>query len=465
MNVQKIQDLYGAALTAQKNGDLNKALRALDNLLIEEPTFTPGWATRAGLLEAEGVPFDAILNYDRAINLSPNTAGYHSNRGVSYLSLGKYHRALDNFERALELDPTITETWSNKGNTYRRLLMIETAANCYREAIKLNPDYANAHLGLGMCQLELMKFEEGWKEFKWRFHTDQMPPRGLPQPEWKGEWCDDNNKALLIYEEQGFGDTLQFMRYVKHAKAVWGGLVYVEARLSMYRILKDLEGVDAVIVFGEQIPSNVVRQVALMDVPAIVGTEKGFEGAYLKADPQLIDYWQTRLKILPKGLRIGICWAGQNRETNPTASAIDARRSLSLSAFADAARTQGVIWVSLQKGGPASQIKAPPIGMILADFTSDFQDFADTAACIQNLDLVITVDTAVAHLAAATGKPTWMLSRYDGCWRWFGKRGDSPWYPSLTQFRQPTEGDWDPVLEAVWRQLQRFVVDRQVKAA
>jgi hypothetical protein len=154
-----------------------------------------------------------------------------------------------------------------------------------------------------------------------------------------------------------------------------------------------------------------------------------------------------------------------NRIEQPVASAIDARRSLVLAQFAPLAQVKGVTWYSLQLGEPALQIKNPPVGMPIVDVTRDFDDFHHTAGCIDNLDLVITVDTAMVHLAASMGKPTWMLSRFDGCWRWFGDQARSPWYPSLRQYRQPEEGNWEPVIDAITRDLQRFVVAKRKQAA
>lgn len=465
MNLQEVQDRFGKILTLQKQGDHNKALRLLDELLVEEPGFVQGWLNRAAYLDRVGAHFDSILNYDRAVALNPTKADYYNDRGVAYLSLKAYQKALDDFEHALDLDKYIPEGWNNKGIIYRRMGRNAESMPCFREAIKLKPDYADAHLGLSMCALEVQQFEEGWKEFEWRFQSGHVPPRALPQPVWEGEKAASKDDALLIYCEQGFGDSLQFMRYIKHARERWGGRVYVETRVPLFRIMSRLEGVDGVVVLGEKIPVNVKKQIALLSVPRVVGTELGFEGAYLKQDPLLIDYWKGMLKVVPQGVRVGICWAGENRENNPIASSIDARRSMSLADFTDLAKVKGITWFSLQKGAPAPQVKTPPIGMNIADFTPEFQDFADTAALIHNLDLVITVDTAVAHVAAATGKPTWMLSRFDGCWRWFGKRPDSPWYPSMTLFHQQKEGDWSAPLETMWRQLQAFVVERRAHAA
>lgn len=461
MDISWVQEQFGKAVAAVKARDVNKALSILDRIVLEVPTFTPAWNQRGSILETVGNHLDAMLNFEKVIQIAPYDATGYVNRGSSLLSMGRYKAAISDFDAALEHDPKLPQAWNNKGITYRRLCMIDEARKCFLEALRYDPNYSDARLGLSMCLLELQQFEQGWLEFEYRFGSEQMPSRNMKQPRWHGEQAKKDDDVLLIWGEQGFGDVFQFARYVKHAKALWRGKICVEVRLPAYRIMQDVEGVSSVVVLGEGIPKNVTYQIPMMSVPAIVGTALGFEGPYLKAREDLRANWPSLLKQLPLGARVGLCWAGMNREENVTASAIDGRRSLSLDALAPVARVKGIVWVSLQKGEPAGQVKAPPAGMLIADLMSEVQDWADTAALISHLDLVITVDTAVAHLAAGLGKPTWMLSRFDGCWRWFGDRPDSPWYPTMRQFRQKTEGDWGPVLEEVWSELQMFMTQKQ----
>ncbi len=453
MNIHEMQETYGKALSAHKNGNVTKALRLLDSLLIREPTFTPGWNLRGQILEKSGASFDAAMNFTQAINLEPSLGHLYSNRGAAKLSINEFAAAIEDFDRAAVLNPKLPEAYKNKGNAYRRMVRPGDAVECYRKTLELRPEDADAHLGLGMSLLELECFEEGWKEFEWRFRSDQLPGRGLKQPVWDGASTDNPEDVLLIYGEQGYGDVLQFMRYAKFAKEQWGGKVALEVRLPLARLVKGVEGVDQVVVLGEQIPDRVTRQVAMLSVPALVGTEKGFMGAYIQPDAHLGGLWRQLLTQMPPGLRVGLCWAGENRDEDLLASSIDGRRSLPLSAFAPLGSVKGVSWISLQKGGPGDQVRSPPVGMVIGDFTSRIYDFYDTAALIGQLDLVITVDTAVAHVAGALGVPTWMLSRFDGCWRWFGDRKDTPWYPSMVQYRQKAEGEWGPVIEDVWQAL------------
>lgn len=465
MNRHEVQEQYGKVVDAIKMGENVQALRLVDSLLLKVPDFVIGWSQRGALLEKMGNSFDAMVNYDRAIGLSPESANLYNNRGVSFLSMQEYDRAIEDFNHALHLQPLVVETWRNVGNTYRRILDLDKAEQAYRRAIMIQPNDADSHLGLSMCLLEKQQFEEGWSEFEWRFKSGQMPPRGLKQAIWEGHPAVAKDSGLYVYGEQGFGDVLQFVRYAKLAKERWGGKIYIETRFPLFRLLKEcVEGIDDVIIMGENVPFNVTHQIAMMSMPRIIGTEKGFHGPYFKPRDELKTYWANRIKKHAEGLKVGICWAGMNRESNNTASAIDARRSLTLDAFTQMAKIKGITWVSLQKGPPSQQVKFPPAGMRIIDYTSDLDDFYDTAGLISQLDLVISVDTSVMHLAAGLGCPTWMLSRYDGCWRWFGNRPDSPWYPTMTQYRQPSEGDWQSALDQMTRDLQRFVANKRQAA-
>jgi hypothetical protein len=313
-------------------------------------------------------------------------------------------------------------------------------------------------LGLAFSLLELGQFEEGWKEYDWRWKSGQLPPRGLTVPEWQGEPAESSTDVLLFYAEQGFGDTLQFMRYAPLIKQKWGGKVILEVRLPLLRLARTLKGIDGVVAFGEQLPINMKKCLPMMTAPKIMGTNLNTIPTnipYLHPDHSRIRVWRERLKQLPPGIRIGICWAGGSRPFQPIANAVDKRRSTTLDEFKPLC-LPGVSFVSLQIGPNASQVQSPPAGMIIADWSEVIDDFSDSAALMECLDLIITVDTSTVHLAGAIGRPVWMLSRFDNCWRWMGYREDSPWYPTLRQFTQPSQGDWSGLMQNVKRELQRF---------
>jgi len=463
MNHQQIQELFSKAIAHRSRNENDQALRLFDSILIDEPSFTPGWNERAALLAKLNCHFDAILCYIMALQNNPEEAGLYTNRGVSFMAMCQFGRAEADFKKAAELNPSLPEIYNNLGILNRRIGHVEESIEHYRKAIVLRDDYADAHLGLAMSLLELQQFEEGWKEFEWRWECGQMPRRQVPYPQWQGERCPD--KGLLLLGEQGLGDVIQFCRYAKFAKEKFGGKVYIEVRPVLARLMQGIEGIDEVVSMGMKLPSNIAYQIPLCSLPALVGTEKGFMGPYIDVDQHVSSHWRQLLQKIPSGVRVGLVWAGMNRVEQPVASAIDERRSLLLRQFAPLADVKGVTWVSLQLGEPAQQIKNPPSGMPIVDVTRDFDDLAHTAGCVDNLDLVITVDTAMVHLAAGMGKPTWMLGRFDGCWRWFGDQARSPWYPSLRQYRQPKEGDWESVIDAITRDLQRFVVAKRKQAA
>jgi len=269
------------------------------------------------------------------------------------------------------------------------------------------------------------------------------------RPQWRGE---ATRKTLLIHAEQGIGDTLQFCRYAMLA-AGRGLRVTMEVQTPLVRLLRGLPGVDLVRGCGDELPAFDLH-CPMLSLPFALGTTMATVPSatcYLHADAALAAAWQARLAAMANQcLRIGLVWAG-----NPDAVAIDHLRSLAPDRLAPLFALSGLHFFSLQKGGPAAPGDFP-----LTDFMDEMADFADTAALIANLDLVISVDTAVAHLAAALGKPVWLLDRFYPCWRWLTGRRDSPWYPSLRIYRQPSSGDWDSVLAEVARDLRGLALFR-----
>lgn len=268
-------------------------------------------------------------------------------------------------------------------------------------------------------------------------------------------------RTLLVHAEQGFGDTLQFCRYLTLLPAEARVLVAVQAPLI--RLLRTLPRAVTLLHQGDVLPA-IDLHCPLMSLPLAVGTTLETIPAavpYLSAEPEAVAAWRRRLAPLP-GWRVGLCWAGDPRPHLPGAHAVDRRRSLSLAAFAPLASVPGVTFVSLQKGPPAAQAVAPPPGLTLHDWTGELEDFADTAALVAALDLVITADTSVAHLAGALGKKVWILNRFDACWRWLMERTDSPWYPTARLFTQTVPGDWDSVIAAVTQALSDLLARQSV---
>jgi hypothetical protein len=292
-----------------------------------------------------------------------------------------------------------------------------------------------------MALLAAGEMAEGWKEYEWRWRTPLMfaVRRRFTQPAWDG----GGGGTLLIHAEQGLGDTLQFCRYATLA-AARGARVILEVQAPLVRLLRSLPGAGAVIARGEALPDFDVHA-HMLSLPHIFGTTLETISAatpYLTADPA--DSETMRIRLGQKtGLRVGLVWAGNSYASVPEMAAVDRRRSLAPEHLAPLLDIPEIDFISLQKGGKA------PAAFGLTDFMDEMRDFADTAALVENLDLVISVDTSVAHLAGALGKPVWLLNRFDAEWRWLDGRTDSPWYPGMRIFRQDKPGDWDGVIAAV----------------
>ncbi|HWK48139.1 MAG TPA: tetratricopeptide repeat-containing glycosyltransferase family protein [Stellaceae bacterium] len=381
-----------------------------------------------------------------AVAVAPQAADYRSNLGNALAALGRLEEAADSYRTALELNPDLAQTHNNLGNVLRGLGKLDAAEASYRTALRLVPDLPDAHNNLGTLLLLAGRLLEAWPEHEWRWQiTAEGFTAGRDFPRrWAGEPLGD--RVLLLHAEQGFGDTLQFCRYVPLAGA--RGRVVLEVPAALVRLMSGLPGVERVVATGDALPEFDV-ECPLLSLPGVFGTTLETIPAsvpYLAADPASVAMWRARLAALP-GLRVGLVWSGDPRRHIPAALEIDRRRSLVLGQLAPLVGIEGVSFVSLQKGEAAAQ--ACPEGLVLHDWTGELGDFADTAGLVAALDLVISVDTSVAHLAGALGKPVWLLNRYDTCWRWLLNRDDSPWYPSLRQFRQTRPGEWGAVLDAV----------------
>ena len=411
------------------------------------------WSALARDLAARGEDEEALRSYDRALALKPDVAQWLNDRGNVLRNLGRFAEAEASLRRALQLTPNSAGAHFDLGNILYSLGRTADSQASYRAAMRLRPDMSRVHFRLGMALLKAGQFEEGWKEFERRWQVrDALPP--FCNPTWNGEPSGDRDLLLFAHQTEGYGDTIQFCRYVPElAKRARRIILWV--RPSLVRLLARLPGVSEVVALGGPPPACDL-QCAIMRLPYIARTTLETIPAatpYLAAEPADVAHWRKRLAGTTN-LRVGLCWSGELRHT-PTYRAWDRRRSLTLETLAPLAEVSGVRFFSLQKGAPAAEAARPPPGMDLSDFTADLNDFADTAALIESLDLVISVDTSVAHLAGALNKPVWLLTPYDACWRWLLDRDDSPWYPSLRQFRKTTPWDWHSAVGRVHEALQR----------
>lgn len=417
------------------------------------------WANRGDALNKLGHPIDAILNYDKALELEhdPKTrAGILNNKGGAYWDMFNAPKAKEYINQAIALFP-LAESYMTLGHIHKYHGQLDTAISMYQTATTINPDCADAHLALGMALLKNGNFVEGWAEYEWRWKTDQLPARNLNVPQWNFQ--DLNHKTILVYGEQGLGDIIQFSRYVrvlgkKYPKAI----IIVEGRPALYRLLNTIDEAANVINLGERLPRLDYAIPMLSLAGLLTRKSSDIPTSHFKIQERDIERWKAKFDSANvPGKRIGICWAGMSRTAQPVAAAIDSLRSMELTELAPLMKVPDIFWISLQKGPPAAQISTPIPGMTIGDFTDEMYDFYETCAAMSACDLVITVDTAVAHAAASIGRPTWMFSRWDGCWRWFGDGLTNPWYPTLLQFVQTKPRDWTGVVRGVAAELSKFV--------
>jgi tetratricopeptide (TPR) repeat protein len=451
-NYAEAWDNLGTVLKAQ--GKQDEAIASYHRAIEFSPNYPEAHNNLGTALLEQGQPEEAIGCYRKALSIKPDYPEAHFNLGTAIWELGQPGAAVACYQNAIALRPTDTDALLNLGTALKELGQLDEAAACYRNVLTLEPQHPEAHCNLGIVLLAQGELAEGWEEHEWRWQTPQLMParRDFAQPQWRGELA--AGCTLLIHAEQGFGDTIQFCRYAKLA-AARGLRLILEVQPPLVRLLRSLQGVDRVIARGESLPAFDLH-CPMLSLPLALGLTLAnipdFQ-AYLHADPGAVGVWQTRLpEMSGPGPRVGLAWAGNPRNHSRNLAAVDRRRSLAPGRLAPLFEVPRLRFFSLQKGGPPA-----PVAFPLTDVMDEMKDFADTAALIANLDLVISVDTAVAHLAAALGRPVWLLDRFDPCWRWFTGRRDSPWYPSLRLYRQPRPGDWDPVLAEVASDLAGLV--------
>ncbi|MHB8284179.1 MAG: tetratricopeptide repeat protein [Caulobacteraceae bacterium] len=448
----------GGVLRVQ--GQLDAAEACYRNALILRPDQPQTHNNLGVCLVGMGRLPEAEACFRASLDLAPDQAEALNNLGSVHRQLGRFAQAEPIFRQALAIRPRYPDAQNNLGNTLISLGDFTGAQAQFRAVIAARPDHAEAHANLALTLLAAGELDEGWREYEWRWKAKGLKarPHVTAAPLWTGEPL--AGRTLLLHAEQGLGDTLQFCRY---APLITGGRVVMEVQAPLVELMTTLGGGIEVIARGDPAPAFDV-QCPLVSLPRAFGTRLETIPAripYLSVDPVRRAIWRARLAPL-EGLKVGLVWAGGARPDQPATNAVNARRSMTLAAMAPLGGVAGVSFVSLQKGQPAeAEALSPPEGLALLEFADDLHDFADTAALTATLDLVISVDTAVVHLAGALGKPVWMLNRYDTCWRWLLGREDSPWYPSLRQFRQAEAGNWAAVVDDVAAALRREVELRE----
>jgi tetratricopeptide (TPR) repeat protein len=482
--------LLRRAMGAEQAGKTDEALRLLRQVLASDPLHMGAMNTLASMLFKHDARDEGLRQYETLVRCYPNYPVGWMNLSTALTQVGDFERALVCVDNAMKLRGHDDKLAFLRADLLYFLGRFAEAVTAYQGEIDVNP---HAAVGAGIALIWTGKYDEAFASFDVMINRPDpapfaiydkgmlfnllgdlpsghrlnevrwsLPGRSFPEkssrPVWLGE-TDLAGKTLYIHPEQGLGDTLQFSRYAALATKA-GARVILEAPKPLLRLFSTLKGNPSLIQEGDTIPDHDL-QLAAMSLPLAFGTTVESipaEVPYLNADPLAANLWRDRLRDI-QGKKIGLVWAGSARTgLNPPVLAADQRRSIPLAKLAPLAAVSGCAFFSLQLGPPSEQALHPPAGMVLHNFTDELTDFADTAALVENLDLVISVDTSTAHLAGAMGKPVWLLNRFDTCWRWFLDREDSPWYPTMRIFRQPSPGAWDFVIHKVAVALTAFVM-------
>ena len=473
-------------MTAHEFGWNEAAVGFFDRAVAMAPKSAVLHSNLGHLLSTVGRVEEGVAACRQAIKLEPHYAQAYNNLGIALGKLDRHGQAVEAFRTAVKLKDNYADAYSNMGNALALLGRMEDAVAAYQRALELKPDYANASFNLGFAlgqfgryaearaacrraseldpshtladftralyHLVEGEFEQGWPlyEVRWRTPEFTAPRRNFPQPMWDGSPL--NGRTLLIHGEQGFGDTIQCIRYASLATER-GGPILVECPEALMEVFSTVKGISKLIPHGDPLPHFDV-QIPVMSLPLAFGTTLATipqNVPYIAADAARCQFWREWLAESDAVFKVGIVWAGRPTHTG------DRQRSMSLRQFLPIFRVPDVDFISLQFDRGIEQISQLPGKQRILDPSAHIADFADTAALVSQLDLVIAVDTAVAHLAGALGKPVWVLVPFAPDWRWMLQREDSPWYPTMRLFRQQRPMDWDPVIARVRKELQSLV--------
>jgi len=419
-----------------------------------KPDFADAHNNLGVILKRQGRIREAIAHYRTALEYSSQKADIYNNLGNALKINGRIDEAIEMLHRALAARPDFAEAYNNMGVALQARGNHTAALINFEKAVELKPEFAEARFNRATIDLLHGNYSRGWQGYEWRFkkrHWQDVYPIRHSLPRWDGSPFPE--KRLLVYDEQGFGDTIQFVRYLPQVKAL-GGTVILETRKPLLACLQGAEGIDEVIdrsAVGDS-AEGCDLVVPLLSLPGIFGTNLESIPAkipYLHAEAAKVSYWKKRIR--GSEFKVGLVWAGNPDQEN------DDLRSVALNDLMTLADIPGLRLFGLQKGIAAGQVTEIPAETGLIDLGPELEDFSDTAAVMANMDLIISVDTAAVHLAGAMGLPVWILVCFSLDWRWMLERDDCPWYSTARLFRQPEPGNWDVVFRRVAKELEALV--------
>ncbi len=421
-------------------------------LVAARPDDARAWTMLGVSLRATGHPAAAVPAYRRALALSPEAGGVLSNLGNALKDLGRLDEAVAAHYRAVQVDARNPTTWQNLGVALRERGDLKDALAAFQHVLNLAPDHVTAHTDRAQIHLMLGDFAEGWAEFEWRWKLPELKPPAYRQPRWTG--ADMPEATILLWPEQGFGDTILGARYAPLVKERVGQVI-LGCRPELKKLFETIPGVDKAMAVGEKLPEFDVH-CPLLSLPGLFNTD-------LETIPPPTEFLveeERRARLAPvfapygDKLKVGIVWSGSiTFKSNHT-------RSASLDRFLSFAEVPGVQLFSLQKGPRAPDLDQLRARSFIVDLAPHLGDFADTTAALDELDLVIMTDSSVAHLAGSRGRPIWNLLAYVPYWLYLRERDDTPWYPSMRLFRQPKPGDWDSVFRDAKTALSDLATER-----
>jgi tetratricopeptide (TPR) repeat protein len=441
---------YNLGIVLQEKGEFDSAIMCFKKAIELNPEMADYHINLAISLQKVKRYDDAMVSYEKAIELNPVNADYYYNLGTLYHEMEKIDEALSFYKKALELNSMHKDAYVNAGLAYAEKGMPEMAISYYDMAISLEPQFADAHWNKALSLLLLGRYEEGWREYEWRTKASEIitVKRNFPKPLWDG--TKSYGTSILLYAEQGLGDTIQFIRYVPLI-AEKGFNIIVEVQEEVKNISRYVDGVKHVISIRDEYP-DFDAYYPLLSLPFLLNTTIDtipLKIPYIKIGDDLIEKWRDKLGEHGKRLKVGLVWSGNTMFKKAHLKRCPIEKLLPLF------ENEDILFYSLQKYSQKDYKILDNIRLI--DYMNEVEDFVDTAGIIMNLDLVISIDTAVAHLSGAMGKPVWVLIPYVPDWRWLLDREDSPWYPTMRLFRQSKPMVWDDVILKIKDELRRII--------